>query len=120
MKNFVFILVLVFASQVCNANKIKAETKKGKEVAVNEYVIIRGKLSENIDGQKLPLAFANVYIDGTTAITFTDENGNFELKTKPEDQKIVCTFRGFENFEKTIKSLDAVETMELDITLTKK
>lgn len=55
---------------------------------------IRGKV---VDENKVPLAMANVYFDGTTIATITDKNGNFQLdNTFKLNTVLAVSFLGYQ------------------------
>lgn len=55
---------------------------------------IRGKV---VDENKVPLAMANVYYDGTTIATITDKNGNFQLdNTFKLNTVLAVSFLGYQ------------------------
>ena len=74
--------------------------------------IISGKI---IDEKKLPIAAANVFIEGTYDGTSTDENGNFTFTTTViGKQTISATGLSYENAKKII---DVANAKDLTITL---
>lgn len=73
---------------------------------------IQGTLIEEQAGQKVPLPFANVFLEGTTTGTTTDFNGNFLFNALPGNYYLLCTFMGYETFRKAIEV-----TVEGSITL---
>lgn len=76
MKNLFFFLVLLFSIS-CFSQRIA------------------GKVFSN---DKVPLPGANVFLDGTTISTSTDENGNFVIEYDPDAKNIlVFSYMGFEN-----------------------
>ncbi|WP_367769655.1 carboxypeptidase-like regulatory domain-containing protein [Flavobacterium sp. WC2421] len=55
---------------------------------------IRGKV---LNKAKVPLSGVNIYIDGTTIATISDENGNFDLHYEPKTNSIlVISFMGYQ------------------------
>jgi len=74
--------------------------------------IIKGKLTEEQNGQQVPMPFANVYLEGTTTGTTSDFDGNFIFKAQAGNYNLMCTFMGYETFRKNI-----VVTAEGEITV---
>lgn len=67
-------------------------------------ISISGKVY--VSGSKEPVIGAHVFINQTTQGTVTDVDGNFELNgIKDEQQLLVITAIGFENFSSSIKNL---------------
>ncbi|MCI5055384.1 MAG: carboxypeptidase-like regulatory domain-containing protein, partial [Flavobacteriales bacterium] len=56
---------------------------------------ITGKITELVNGQPTPVAFANVFIAGETIGTTTDFDGNYTLSVKPGNYKLVVSFVGY-------------------------
>lgn len=57
---------------------------------------INGKV---VDEKKVPLAGANIYFDGTTIATISDENGNFKLNYSSKINSVLAvSFIGFQTF----------------------
>ena len=73
---------------------------------------ISGKV---IDEKKLPIAAANVFIEGTYDGTSTDENGNFTFTTTVIGKHTIsASGLSYENFKKII---DVANAKDLSITL---
>ncbi|MCV2485018.1 carboxypeptidase-like regulatory domain-containing protein [Flavobacterium sp. SH_e] len=76
MKNLFFFLVLLFSIS-CFSQRIA------------------GKVFSN---DKVPLSGANIFLDGTTISTSTDENGNFVIEYDPDAKNtLVFSYIGFDN-----------------------
>ncbi len=93
-----FVLIIVFA--LC----------LGKSFGQQKYEIT-GTVSDSLSGEVLP--FVNVYFQGSTIGTQTDENGNFRLSNiKPGKYKLVASMVSFKanirvlTLEKDIKGLN--------------
>lgn len=69
--------------------------RSNKSASVNPF--IKGKVTSSEDGNPLP--GVNVSIKGTTVGTITDVDGNFQLPTINENQKIVFSFIGLQTKE---------------------
>jgi len=91
----------------------RSETYDASKIVTRKYVdnYVRGVVISSED--KLPLPGATVKIRGTTAGTYTDKNGNFELPVQPGTEiTLVAEYIGMEQNE---VNLDNVE--EVQITL---
>ncbi len=75
----------------------------------NEIIVTKGVVT---DDTGLPLPGANVIVDGTTIGTQTDFDGNYEIKSKP-NQKLFFSYVGFETKIITISNIDS----DIDITM---
>ncbi len=53
---------------------------------------VTGTVIAQDDGS--PIAFANVQVEGTTNLVFTDDNGKFEIKA-PADANLIISFMGY-------------------------
>ena len=93
-----FIVVAISATCFFSAN---ANSIKGKITADNNE----------------PLAFANVYIKGTTNGTTANADGNYKLEVKPGNYEIVFKYIGYKTLVKEI-NLDADEII-FDAVMTK-
>jgi hypothetical protein len=96
-----------------NITAKKSETSDAGEVITRKYIdnYVRGVVISSED--QLPLPGATVKIRGTTAGTYTDKNGNFELPVQPGTEiTLVAEYIGMEQNE---ISLDTAE--EVQITL---
>ncbi len=113
MKKIVLFLCIALASQVVMAGG-NDEAKENQEVAKSS--VVKGALYEIVDGEKIALPFANVYIEGTTEVTNSDFDGSFELTTNNNRCVVKCTFKGYESFEKEI-SVEKNEDVSLEIFL---
>lgn len=116
MKKIVLFLFIAFASQVVMAGG-NGEAKDKQDVQNSN--IVKGALYEIVDGEKIALPFANVYIDGTTEVTNSDFDGSFELTTNNNRCVVKCTFKGYESFEKEIR-VENNEDVSLEIFLIRK
>ncbi|MBI9068250.1 MAG: carboxypeptidase-like regulatory domain-containing protein [Salinivirgaceae bacterium] len=114
MKKVFIILGIALVSQLGIAANIN-EKSTDKAEATNTYIIVRGNLSESM-GDNHPLAFANVFVEGTDEITSTDIDGNFELKVQSQALELKFTFMGYESYTKNIKAQPG-ETVELKVEL---
>lgn len=113
MKKIVLFLVIALVSQVAMAGGNK-EAKENQDV--EQSSVVKGALYEIVDGEKIALPFANVYIDGTTEVTNSDFDGSFELTTNNDRCVVKCTFKGYESFEKEV-SVKNNEDVSLEIFL---
>jgi hypothetical protein len=75
-------------------------------------VIVSGKVT-NQQGE--PLAFANVYIKGTSNGTTTNIEGNYRLELPSGEQVLVFRYLGYKLYEQTINTAEA--TFVLDVKL---
>jgi hypothetical protein len=76
---------------------------------------ISGKVAEK---SKIPVPFANVYVNNTSIGTTTNQNGFFSLKIPARFQKIdlIISFVGYETLKKTLIKSDT-KTQNLSFTL---
>ncbi|MEX1188064.1 MAG: DUF5686 family protein [Bacteroidia bacterium] len=75
------------------------------------YIIVKGKTID-VDGNALP--FVNVYIEGTTQATASNENGIFSLEMKKGDNPtIVCSSIGFKKNVIPITINTAISELEV-------
>lgn len=58
--------------------------------------IIKGVVTENIDGKKESVPFANVFLLGTTTGGMTDFDGNYEFSATVGLHKVVVSYTGYE------------------------
>lgn len=66
---------------------------------------IKGSVYEiDASGKKVPLPFANVYWEGTTSGTVSDEKGSFSLPDNAASARLIASFVGFTNDTITINS----------------
>jgi hypothetical protein len=94
-----------------------------KNLIISFFLILTlNSFSQKIKGKvfgfnKIPLVDANIYFDGTTIKTFSDENGNFTLNFDAEAKNILAvSFMGYQT--EYISNFDADK--ELNIYLTPK
>lgn len=80
-------------------------------IAINAQLTIKGKIVDEFNN---PLPFVNVFIQGTTYGTTTDNDGRFAFKSKKKRGILEISFVGFQT--KTIKITP--RTKFLNITLT--
>lgn len=70
------------------------------------------------EGNKEPLAGANIVIKGTSRGTTTDSNGRFELDNIPKgNQVLVVSFIGYRSREIGVNISDVIEINEYDIDI---
>jgi len=105
MKKGLIILVVVLVNQVCSLAQDKVEG-----------VVVKGTIFEIVNNEKVALAFANVFIEGTDFVTTTDFDGNFEIVATENAHHLKCTFRGYETFVKEIDATN-IKSIELDILM---
>lgn len=86
----------------------------GREVWAE--AILKGKVTSE---QGEPLAFANVYLQGTTEGTTTNKAGRYKLKLPADEYTVVFQFMGHQQKSKTI-SLEEGEQRTLNVTLSKR
>ncbi|MDA3890084.1 MAG: carboxypeptidase-like regulatory domain-containing protein [Salinivirgaceae bacterium] len=114
MKKLIIVLVVVCVnqfygfSQQINQNTIEKET--------SNCIIIKGKLTELVNNEKVVLPFANVFIEGTTEVTSTDFDGNFILKTEVASCNLKCTYRGYESVVNEINS-EVGKTIDIEVLM---
>lgn len=76
-----------------------------------------GEISGNIIDGEASIPFANVYLEGTTLGTSTDENGRYVLKHIPTGKyKLKATVLGYRDFSKNI-SIGINEKLNISIRL---
>jgi len=63
---------------------------------------ISGTLTEDQNGQKTGLPFANVFLEGTTYGGTTDMDGNYKFLVPSGSYVLVASFMGYETFKKSI------------------
>jgi hypothetical protein len=88
----------------------KSETSDEGKIITRKYVdnYVRGVVLSSED--QLPLPGATVKIRGTTAGTYTDKNGNFELAVQPDAEiTLVAEYIGMEQNEVSLKDTDEVK-----------
>ncbi len=68
-------------------------------VSAFAQTVIKGTVREG--GSKEPMPFVSVAIKGTTSGTTTDVNGNYEISTSEQVNKIQFSFLGFQTVTKT-------------------
>lgn len=74
-----------------------------------EEIVVTGTVKSSTDG--LPIAGADVYVDGTSYETFTDENGFYEIRI-PNNSTITISFNGFQ-----VQEIPVKETSTLNFSL---
>ncbi|ATL48422.1 hypothetical protein COR50_15330 [Chitinophaga caeni] len=79
---------------------------------VSQASTIHGKIT---DEQNNPLAFATVYLKGTTNGTTTNMSGEYVLDVSPGSYTIVCQYMGYQKQEKAITVVN--NDLELNIVL---
>ncbi|MGB0806669.1 MAG: carboxypeptidase-like regulatory domain-containing protein [Salibacteraceae bacterium] len=57
--------------------------------------IIKGLVTETMDGKQEPVPFANVFLLGTTTGGMTDFDGNFQFSAPVGNHKVVVSFTGY-------------------------
>jgi hypothetical protein len=88
----------------------KSETSDAGEVITRKYIdnYVRGVVISSED--QLPLPGATVKIRGTTAGTYTDQNGNFELPVQPGSEiTLVAEYIGMEQSQVSLDTADEVQ-----------
>jgi hypothetical protein len=60
-----------------------------------QQFILKGKVSDNNSNE--PLSYVNIRITGTTIGTAANINGNYELKLKPDQYKIIASYIGYKS-----------------------
>jgi hypothetical protein len=88
----------------------KSETSDPGKVITRKYIdnYVRGVVISSED--KLPLPGATVKIRGTTAGTYTDQNGNFELPVQPDSEiTLVAEYIGMEQSQVSLDTSDKVQ-----------
>ncbi|HAM98396.1 MAG TPA: hypothetical protein DCQ26_07270 [Marinilabiliales bacterium] len=63
---------------------------------------ISGKLTENQNGQQVPLPFANIFLEGTTMGSTSDFDGNFRFQAPSGNYTLMCSFMGYETFKRAV------------------
>jgi hypothetical protein len=72
-------------------------------IAYSQIGSIKGVVTEEVDGKIVPMAFANVYLEGTTNGTTTDFDGKFMLNAQVGNYNLMCTFMGYLSIKKPIE-----------------
>jgi hypothetical protein len=88
----------------------KSETSNAGKIITRKYIdnYVRGVVISSED--KLPLPGATVKIRGTTAGTYTDQNGNFELPVQPNAEiTLVAEYIGMEQSQISLDTADEVQ-----------
>jgi TonB family protein len=88
----------------------KSESTDKKSIITRKYVdnYVHGVVLSSED--RLPLPGATVKIRGTTAGTYTDKNGNFELPVKPESEiTLVADYIGMKQSEVRVDTAEEVK-----------
>ena len=80
---------------------------------------IKGKVTENIDGKKESIPFANVFLLGTTIGGTTDFDGNYQISAPAGSYKVVASFTGYEADTLTVNVKDG-ETYSLNFSMHQK
>ena len=76
---------------------------------------VSGKVVDNISGEELP--YANVYLEGTSLGTSTNDEGEFIIHQIPVgDYQLITTYIGYKDQTITVNVI-AGNTLELDIKL---
>jgi TonB dependent receptor-like, beta-barrel/CarboxypepD_reg-like domain/TonB-dependent Receptor Plug Domain len=65
--------------------------------AQQDIIYLKGKVIEQIEGEKLPLIGSSVYWSNTTVGTTTDANGNFKLSRLKTNNKLVVSYVGYQS-----------------------
>ena len=79
-----------------------------------QSITLRGKVVDAITLE--PLAYASIFINGTTIGVNADESGKFVLENIPEGEyELVCSYVGHETFQ--VKSANLSSSDELEIKL---
>ncbi len=81
--------------------------------ALAQAAVIKGKVT---DKKGNPLAYASVYIQGTTNGTTTNKNGKYELKLSPGQHTVVFKYMGYKQTKRAIQ-LDAGQQKTIRIAL---
>ncbi len=92
MKHLWMILLLVALST----------TSFAKSAKTND-VGISGTVCEIVDGEEIPVPFANVMCIGTVDGTFAGTSGDFELPLKDGKYTVLISCYGYEPVEKVVK-----------------
>lgn len=85
-------------------------------MAVGQNGTIKGTISEPMGEENVPVAFANVFIVGTTTGSTTDFDGNFSLSVPAGDYKLVISYIGYVPDTNNI-SINSGEVITLNRTL---
>lgn len=80
---------------------------------------IKGVVTENLDGKKEPVPFANVYLLGTTTGGMTDFDGNYQFSAPAGSHKVVVSFTGYEADTMSVNIKEG-ETYTLDFSVRQK
>jgi outer membrane receptor for ferrienterochelin and colicin len=65
---------------------------------------VSGRIVENVKNDKIPLPYANVYWQGTTTGSVSDENGQFKLNRIPGNNTLIASYVGYINDTIILKS----------------
>lgn len=65
--------------------------------------IVKGKLTEEMNGEIVPLPFANVFLEGTTIGGTSDFDGNYQFSSPAGNYVLTCSFMGYETFKREIQ-----------------
>lgn len=77
--------------------------------------ILKGKITSK---ENAPLEGVNIYFDGTTISTISDESGNFTIKYEPNANNIlVISFMGYQT--EYLTALDATKPLNVSLTISK-
>ncbi len=112
MKRTLVILIVVVISQI----SVFSKSIENANTESDNYITIKGKLTEILNGEQVVLPFANVYLDGTTEVTTTNFDGTFTMKVKEGSYNLKCTYMGYEAYEKEI-SVSNAGNMNLSILM---
>lgn len=74
---------------------------------------ISGKVTENIEGDELPVIGASVYWEGTQVGAVTDDNGNFTIKYDPEYKQLVISAVGYKT--RRLEVANPTEFIRIDL-----
>lgn len=72
--------------------------------------IVKGTINEEVNGVKVSLPFATLYLEGTTVGTTSDMDGNFQFKLQPGTYNLMCSFMGYETYKQAITVMSGSET----------
>lgn len=75
---------------------------------------ITGTIYEEINGEKAPLPFANVFIPGTTRGATSDFDGKYEITVYENDTLIKVSYMGYNDI---LKSVDPNSSLIVDVTM---
>ena len=78
--------------------------------------IVQGVVTENINGKKEPVPFANVFILGTTTGGTTDFDGNYSINAPIGVHRIVVSYTGYESDTVQVKVTEGTtHTLNLSV-----